>query len=50
MILTHPLDHAAYFSEEEEEEEEASSSTPPNTADEDGVKESSETESAGSLV
>ncbi|CAF97265.1 unnamed protein product, partial [Tetraodon nigroviridis] len=37
-----------FTSEEEEEEEEASSSTPPNTADEDAVKESSETESAGS--
>lgn len=47
LLLTYPFDHAAYFSEEDEEAEEASSSTPPNTADEDAVRESSETESAG---
>lgn len=41
------FDHVAYFSEEDEDVEEASNSTPPNEANEDAVKESSETESAG---
>lgn len=45
-----------FFSEEDEAEEEASSADPPNsseeetnTVDEDAVKESSETESAGPI-
>lgn len=48
LLRTDPSDRAVYFSEEdEEEEEEEKEAAPPNTADEDAVKESSETESAG---
>lgn len=53
LLICH-FDHPAHCSEEDEKEEEASSSTPANTgedsnikADEEAVKESSETESAG---
>lgn len=53
-LLTCSFDHAAHFSEEDEKEEEAASSSPTNAAedhninaDEEAVKESSETESAG---